>query len=466
MTGIEIERTPIPGLLVLHLPLHADARGWFKENWQREKMTALGLPDFTPVQQNISSNLHPGATRGIHAEPWDKFVSLTSGRAFCAWVDLRAGDSFGSTHHLEIDPSHAVFVPRGVGNAYQALEPNTAYSYLVTDHWQPGLRYPALALDDPTVAIPWPIPLDVAEVSDKDRRNPRLEDVVPSPPRRTLILGANGQLGRALRTAFPEAEATDAAALDITHAAQVSSWPWAEYDVVLNAAGYTAVDMAETVSGRRDAWRVNAQAPATLASLSARHGFTLVHFSTDYVFDGTRDNHPEDEPLSPLGVYAQSKAAADLAVAVTPRHFLVRTSWVVGDGPNFVRTMAGLAARGISPAVVDDQVGRLTFTAELAATVRHLLDSGAPFGTYNCTNGGPPMSWADVARLVFAGCGRSADDVRPVSTEQYIEGKQVARRPRNSVLDLSRLESTGHRPGDAAVALRAYLSTLPTVHPH
>ena len=87
--------TPIPGLLVVRLELHEDARGWFKENWQREKMVALGLPDFGPVQNNMSFNAARGATRGVHTEPWDKFVSLASGRIFGAWVDMRQGDTFG-----------------------------------------------------------------------------------------------------------------------------------------------------------------------------------------------------------------------------------------------------------------------------------------------------------------------------------------------------------------------------------
>ena len=93
---MRIETTPIPGLLVLHVPVHGDSRGWFKENWQREKQLALGLPDFGPVQNNISFNAAPGVTRGIHAEPWDKYVSVAAGRVFGAWVDLREGPSFGA----------------------------------------------------------------------------------------------------------------------------------------------------------------------------------------------------------------------------------------------------------------------------------------------------------------------------------------------------------------------------------
>ena len=154
VTELSVETTDIPGLLVVRLPLHEDSRGWFKENWQRAKMTALGLPDFGPVQHSVAFNARRGVTRGVHTEPWDKFISIAHGRIFGAWVDMREGESFGTVFTLEVDPGVAVFVPRGVGNTYQVLEDGTTYSYLVNDHWRAGLAYPALNLADPTVAIP------------------------------------------------------------------------------------------------------------------------------------------------------------------------------------------------------------------------------------------------------------------------------------------------------------------------
>ncbi len=412
-----LETTPIPGLVVVRLDRRDDARGFFKENWQREKMAAIGLPDFGPVQNNISFNADRGVTRGIHTEPWDKFVSLATGRIFGAWVDMREGDSFGATFSIEMDTSVAVFVPRGVGNSYQTLEDATAYTYLVNEHWRPGISYPALALDDPSAAIDWPIPLAEAIISEKDQHNPNLDPTTAIAAKRTLIIGALGQLGRALQVEFAHSDLVDliaadgVTALDLTDAEAVAALPWHEYAVVLNAAAYTAVDAAETPDGRRTAWAANASAPATLAALSRTHGFTLVHYSSEYVFDGTAQEHTEDEALSPLGVYAQSKAAGDIAVGLAPRHYLLRTSWVIGEGKNFVRTMATLAGNGVSPAVVSDQVGRLTFTDELVRATRHLFDQGAAYGTYNVSNGGPAMSWAEIARAVFERSGRSGADV-------------------------------------------------------
>jgi dTDP-4-dehydrorhamnose 3,5-epimerase len=111
--------------------------------------------------------------------------------------------------------------------------------------------------------------------------------------------------------------------------------------------------------------------------------------------------------------------------------------------------------------VVADQVGRLTFTDEIVRGTRHLLDSGAPYGTYHLTNAGPPMSWADVARAVFSLRGRDPEDVTETTTEEYAAGRVIAPRPANSLLSTHRIEATGFEPADAREALRAYASSLP-----
>ncbi len=460
MTDLKLDSTVIPGLLVLHTPLRSDARGWFKESWQRATMVALGLPDFNPVQNNVSYNSQRGATRGLHAEPWDKLVTVTTGRVFGAWVDLREGPSFGTSFHLEIDPGVSVFIPRGVANSYQTLEDGTAYSYLVNQHWYPGVRYAAVNLADPTVAIPWPVPLTEAEISEKDRVNPTLDLVMPVRARRTLILGAGGQLGKALAKAFPHAAVASRTELDVSDPVAVGAWPWAEFDVVLNASAYTAVDEAETREGRRTAWSVNAGAVSRLADAADAHGVTLVHFSTDYVFDGEHELHVEDEQPAPLSVYGQSKAAGELAATSTRRHYVLRASWLIGDGANFVRAMASLAARGISPSVVDDQFGRLTFTDELARATRHLLESDAPYGVYHVSNGGDVISWHVIAQTVFKLLDHDPFAVQPISAADYAVGKDLAPRPRHSGLSLAKLESTGFVPVDALEPLVRYVRGL------
>ena len=231
---------------------------------------------------------------------------------------------------------------------------------------------------------------------------PFSSEVVPFQPARPLILGAGGQLGHALRTAFPDADFRTREELDVTDPAALAKVDWRRVDVVVNAAAYTAVDAAESPEGRKLAWQINVHALTRLVCLARKHGFVLVHISSDYVFDGTREIHSEDEPFSPLGVYGQTKAAGDALVGTAPRHYVVRTSWVVGNGKNFVRTMSSLAEQGVSPSVVDDQYGRLTFADDIGRCIRHLVTSGAPYGTYNLTSSGPSRSWADIARAVLS----------------------------------------------------------------
>jgi dTDP-4-dehydrorhamnose 3,5-epimerase len=275
----------------------------------------------------------------------------------------------------------------------------------------------------------------------------------------TVIVGANGQLGRALQLQFPDAVALDRAALDVTDAAAVRDYSWADVDVVLNAAAWTAVDAAEDPANLAAVRAANVDAVGHLARAVRTSGSTLVHISSEYVFDGEHDGPiPEDWPPNPLSVYGRSKADGDAQAAQVTKHYLVRTTWVVGEGGNFVRTMAGLADRGVSPTVVDDQIGRPTFTTDLAAGIAHLVRTGAPFGTYNLTNDGEPASWADVAAEVFVARGRSAADVGRTSTEKYFADKpQAATRPLNSVLDLSKITATGFRPRDWRPVLAEYL---------
>jgi dTDP-4-dehydrorhamnose 3,5-epimerase len=451
--------TSIPGLIIFDLTVFGDNRGWFKENWQREKLVKLGLPDFGPVQNNISFNGKRGTMRGIHAEPWDKFISVGSGSFFGAWVDIREDSpTYGNVFTTTIDASQAIFVPAGVANSYLTLEDDTVYSYLVNDHWYADANYSFVNAMDETLKIDWPIPANEWEISEKDKNHPLLKDAAPVPAKKILITGANGQLGLALREEFPHAEFADREKLDITSPDLENARPWRQYSLVINAAAYTAVDTAETAEGRQAAWKINASAAANLARVTNEFNVTLVHISSDYVFDGTKESYTEDDELCPLGVYAQTKAAGDVAVGLARKHYIVRTSWVVGEGNNFVRTMKMLADKGIKPSVVDDQVGRLTFTVDLAKGIKHLLDVEAPFGTYNLSSEGNPASWADIAKKVYELAGKSADDVTPTSTAKYYEGKEnISPRPANSMLKLDKIKATGFTPPVWEEALVNYM---------
>ena len=464
--------TNIPGLIVFDLPVHGDNRGWFKENWQRAKQTNLGLPDFGPVQNNISFNAKKGVTRGIHAEPWDKYISIAAGSVFGAWVDLRPGESFGQVYTTVLDPSKAIYVPRGVGNSFQALEDGTVYTYLVNAHWslEQKKTYTFVNLADPDLNIQWPIPLDEAERSEADLHHPMLRDAKPMAPRRTMVTGCNGQLGRAIR-AYVDVhhlegfEFNDIDTFDFSDPEQYDQFDWSLYGTIINAGAYTAVDKAETPEGRALAWKANAQGPALLARVAREHNITLVHVSSDYVFDGSRELHDETEAFAPLGVYGQSKAAGDIAVANAPRHYILRSSWVIGEGHNFVKTMMALSdkvAKGDLPevTVVDDQYGRLTFTRDMADAIFHLLDNGAAYGTYDLTGSGAVRSWADIARTVFDLTNGNGGKIKPISTAEYFANAKapVSPRPTYSALDLAKIETTGLDVPDWEESLKAYVT--------
>ena len=277
---------------------------------------------------------------------------------------------------------------------------------------------------------------------------------------RILIIGSSGQLALALKQALPKATSTSRDMLDITNGQAVADYNWDTIDTIINASAYTNVGNAETPEGRVEAWRLNGLGVANLARAAAANNKTLVHVSTDYVYDGSQTTpYAETDPVAPLGVYAQSKLAGEIAVTVAPKYYVLRTSWLIGDGPNFVRSIMGLAARDISPAVVHDQVGRLTFTPMLAEAIVHLLNVKAEFGTYNVSNIGPTGSWADVARQIYQDMGRGDLAVTNTTAKEYFADKpDKAPRPARSTFDLSKIKATGLQLRDWRDDLKKYIA--------
>ena len=273
-----------------------------------------------------------------------------------------------------------------------------------------------------------------------------------------FIVGANGQLGLALREKYPGAQYADIDELDITDKKSVENFDWSGIKYILNAAAYTNVDGAETPEGRVLCWAVNADAVANLVAVAAHYDITLVHISSDYVFDGTKEIHDEDEAFAPLSVYGSSKAAGDLTVSLAPRFYILRITWLIGEGKNFVRTMLELAHKGINPTVVDDQIGRLTFTSELVRAIDHLLVKQPQYGTYNLSNSGESMSWADITRKIFEYAGVN-NKVTNTSTAEYFSNKTgIAPRPLQSTLNLDKIQVTGFESRDWVDDLKEYVS--------
>jgi dTDP-4-dehydrorhamnose reductase len=275
---------------------------------------------------------------------------------------------------------------------------------------------------------------------------------------KALVTGANGQLGKALRQLLPEATFTDYQELDITDAGAVASFDWHGIQAIINAAAFTNVDGAEASGQLLASWNINVTGVANLAAQARSLAIPLVHVSTDYVFEGNATQPiPVDAPLDPKGMYGIEKAASEFAARIAPTHYVVRTSWVFGDGPNFVRTMLKLAGDRDELAVVNDQLGRPTYAPDLAAALIGLLERGAP-GTYHFSNNGDIVSWAEFAKTIFEVSGSSCK-VTPISTAQYLEGKTgIAPRPAYSALDLSKTEIAGVSARDWRAALKDYLT--------
>lgn len=180
MSELSVTETNLRGLYIITLAVQGDSRGSFREAYQAEKLEALGLPSLKPVQWNISANLRPGIIRGIHAEPWDKYIHVTAGSAFAAVTDLRPDSpTFGRYASFTLNQTNALFISRGFGNAFQTLEPNTVYCYLVNAHWSPGQPYPSVRFNDPDIGIAWPLTPGSDDVSEKDRKNPSLCEAFP-----------------------------------------------------------------------------------------------------------------------------------------------------------------------------------------------------------------------------------------------------------------------------------------------
>jgi dTDP-4-dehydrorhamnose reductase len=270
---------------------------------------------------------------------------------------------------------------------------------------------------------------------------------------KVLVIGRIGQVGHELgRAAWPAglaAEFVEREQLDLGHPTGVKPAVIAMRPrIVINAGAYTAVDQAE--AEREVAFAVNRDGPAALADACREIGAALIHFSTDYVFDGAKPGpYTEADPVNPLSAYGASKAAGDSAIAERlGRHVILRTSWIYSAaGHNFVKTMLRLGAERDELRIVNDQHGAPTAAAELARAAIHIaaeIDAGKEdgFGIFNFTGAGA-TTWCGFARAIFAGGAERGAKVplrvQPIATEDY---PLPAPRPRNSRLDCAKIART------------------------
>jgi len=254
-----------------------------------------------------------------------------------------------------------------------------------------------------------------------------------------LLIGKNGQLGWELaRSLAPLGEliACDRAAFDLAKPDQIAATVREiKPAVIVNAAAYTAVDKAESEPHLAQA--INEQAPRILAEEAKKLGALLVHYSTDYVFDGTKaGSYHEDDATNPLGVYGRSKLGGELAIQASAcRHLIFRTSWVFGPrGGNFLLTMLRLGREREELRVVDDQVGAPTSSRMIAEATAQVLRKPVGEGLFHLTAAGS-TSWCGFAREIFSAASMKTR-VIPIASAEY---PTAAKRPRNSRLNCDKL---------------------------
>ena len=283
-----------------------------------------------------------------------------------------------------------------------------------------------------------------------------------------LVLGAGGQVGRALvERAGGAALGCDRAACDITDAPSVArALALPGTSLVVNCAGYTAVDRAE--GERQLAFAANATGAGIVAREAAALDLPVIHLSTDYVYAGAGAGASrEDEPIAPVNVYGASKAAGDaLVTAANPRHLVLRVSWVFGvHGANFVKTMLRLARERRDLRVVDDQIGGPTEARDIADAILTMAaacrrPSFDAWGVYHFA-GAPATSWHGFAQAIFARAKGPPPQLTPIASRDY---PTPARRPRNSRLDCSKIGRVfGIEQPDWRVALSRVLGAIDDV---
>jgi len=275
-----------------------------------------------------------------------------------------------------------------------------------------------------------------------------------------MIVGASGQLGQELQRYLNELgiefDALTEKDLDITKLDKVQA-KVAELkpEVLYDCAAYTAVDKAED-EGKELNWIVNVDGTKNLAQVAAEQGVKLVYVSTDYIFDGTNmGEYMEDDPANPKNEYGRAKWAGEEAVRNSGAdYYIARTSWVFGEfGHNFVFTMQNLAKTHDKLTVVNDQMGRPTWTRTLAEFMVHLVQTNATSGTYQLSNDNI-ATWFDFAQEIL----KDTDvEVSPVTSEQF---PQKAYRPQHSVMNLDKAKSTGFNIPTWQDALASFLNSL------
>jgi len=279
-----------------------------------------------------------------------------------------------------------------------------------------------------------------------------------------LVTGGNGQLGKALQNILKDEKTlfTDVENMDITDKESIEK-VFNEFkpEWLIHGAAYTNVDGCEENPEIAD--KVNRIGTENLAGACKKHNCRMIYISTDYVFDGkNQEPYTEEDTPNPQSVYGKTKLAGEKATIKLQDSYVLRTSWVYGDGQNFVKTMLVLSSKMDKVRVVNDQFGRPTFAEDLAQGIYDLVKNKPESGTYHISGGGKTISWEDFSRKIFEVAGKKTKVVG-ITTKAYFAqypDKKIAPRPHFSVFSLEKSKKAGIKIIDWEDSLKIYVSAI------
>lgn len=442
-----------------------DARGYYSPFFIEEKNVQDGIT-MNNIAQGARSLSGKGIVRGLHFQEdplcQAKLVECLSGGVLDVVVDLRKDSpTYKMWTSVELTPENGrqLYVPRGFAHGFMSFKDNTLFQYLVDSDYKPSHEN-GILWNDPELNINWEFEkygIENPILSDKDKIRKPLSETKTNfyMHKRYLITGCKGQLGYDIVRELNKRGIYDILALgiddmDITDKRIVDK-VINEYkpEYIFHCAAYTAVDKAE--ENYDQAYKINVVGTKNLSEAARNVGAKFIYISTDYVFDGTKqDLYNPDDKTNPMSVYGKTKLMGELEALKNEKTFIVRTAWVFGiNGNNFVKTMLKLSENHEKLNVVNDQIGSPTYTVDLAKLLVDISET-EKYGIYHATNNGY-CSWAEFAEYILKDTNTK---VSKVTTEEYYEpmykkaleeNKEIyiATRPKNSKLSKEKLVENG-----------------------
>jgi len=482
---MKITKTKFEGLLVIEPKVWGDDRGYFFESFKKNSLLDHGI-DNDWIQDNEAFS-EKGVLRGLHyqLEPkaQSKLVRAAQGEVLDVVLDIRPdSDTYGETFSIILsgDNKKQLLIPRGFAHGYVVLSETALFLYKVDNPYakdlEAGIRY-----NDPKLNIDWKLPTSELKLSEKDQEQPTFENHEPYGVKKgtinnnkitILVTGSNGQLGQSFRKISRQFTKFDfrfynMKELDITDGKAVAKEIESiKPQVFINCAAYTKVDDAEDHADTN--WNVNVIATHNIARICKKNDILLFHYSSDYVYHSIEGEKMDElTPTTPQGNYAKAKLRSEEVIdATSPRAIIMRTSWIYSEfGHNFLKTMLTLGRKGKNLKVVNDQVGTPTFATDIALSTMKIINqvenNSVPLAHPLILNyaGDGKTNWHDFAAYIFE-CAGIEVNLTGIPSEEY---PTKAKRPKWSVLDMKRIESTfGIKPKNWKESVKVCINILKT----